>query len=378
MPRMTISNIRLWLRGTRPKTLPASIAPVVVGAAAAWSVLSRYDGWGLRCIAADEGVWMDMESGYGPCATPWYAIGGALPRFLGVTLLCAGVALFLQIAVNFANDYSDGIRGTDAHRAGDESGTGKPQRLVASGRVKPKAVLAAAGAFALLACVCGLAVAVISHQYWFIAVGVACLLAGWFYTGGRHPYGYAGLGELFVFVFFGLVATLGTQYAICQSLDGLGIPNAAVIDFAAPGDGSEWSWVWFGQGQFGISGTGIHAAVCVGLNAVMLLMVNNMRDIDDDRLHGKRTLAVRLGERGSRAALAVCCAVDWMASILVMMMTWLPWGLVPWLAFAVTTVAMLRAVARRDFGRALGAAGMQTLVFAVVVALNVVAAGDGW
>ncbi|MBW3087661.1 1,4-dihydroxy-2-naphthoate octaprenyltransferase [Bifidobacterium sp. 82T24] len=363
---------RLWLHGIRPRTLPASIAPVVVGAAAAWGVLTRSGGWGLRCIAADDGTWMDMESGYGPCATPWYALDGAFPRFLGMTLLCAGVALFLQIAVNFANDYSDGIRGTDAHRAGPESGTGKPQRLVASGLVKPRAVLAAAGASALLACICGLAVAIISHQYWLIAVGAVCVLAGWGYTGGRHPYGYAGFGELFVFIFFGLVATLGTEYAICQSLDGFGIPNVSVIDFSTPGDGSEWSRAWFAQGQFGIDATGILAAICVGLNAVMLLMVNNMRDIDDDRLHGKRTVAVRLGERGSRAALAVCCAVDWMAALLVMMMSWLPWGLATWVAFAAVTVAMLRAVSRRDFGRALGLAGLQTLVFAVAAAVGVV------
>ncbi|KFI97980.1 1,4-dihydroxy-2-naphthoate prenyltransferase, partial [Bifidobacterium stellenboschense] len=124
------ASLRLWLSGIRPKTLPASIAPVLVGAACAWRLL---DAPAARsCIAIDDRVWADLEMAKGPCFAPWYAYDGALARFVAMTLLCVGVALFLQIAVNFANDYSDGVRGTDASRGGSEAATGKPRRLVAS------------------------------------------------------------------------------------------------------------------------------------------------------------------------------------------------------------------------------------------------------
>ena len=165
------------------------------------------------------------------------------------------VAVALQVGVNYANDYSDGVRGTDANRVG-------PARLVGSGAAAPALVRRAAfGAFAVAA-VAGLALAVVV-ALWLVAVGLACMVAAWYYTGGRRPYGYAGFGEVFVFVFFGLVATAGTAYVQAEEL----------------------TWL------------AVAAAVPVGLMASALLMANNLRDIDQDRASGKRTLAVRLGER---------------------------------------------------------------------------------
>lgn len=356
----------LWIQGLRPKTLPASIAPVIAGTAAAWSVFTRSDGWGTRGRIIT-----------GSYATPWYTIDGALPRFLGMALLCMGVALFLQIAVNFANDYSDGVRGTDAHRGASETRTGKPQRLTASGLIAPKRVLAAAGISALLACLCGLGVVIVSRQYWLILVGVLCLIAGWFYTGGKHPYGYAGFGELFVFVFFGLVATLGTEFAICQSFDGFGDPDVMIFDFTQP-----WESVGipggFWQGRYGIDAVGMMASVCAGLSAVMILMVNNLRDIDDDRIHGKRTLAVRLGRRNARTVLVACAVVNWLIATVLMLIVGFGGGLVVWAGVAVIMQTMLiQAVSRRDFRTALDIAGRQCLVFSVIFVVGVLAAGDG-
>jgi 1,4-dihydroxy-2-naphthoate octaprenyltransferase len=165
------------------------------------------------------------------------------------------VALALQVGVNYANDYSDGIRGTDANRVG-------PARLVGGGSVAPASVRRAAfGAFGVAA-VAGLALA-LAVALWLVAVGLACMVAGWYYTGGRRPYGYAGFGEVFVFVFFGLVATAGTAFVQSEELTAL-----AVV-----------------------------AAVPVGLMASALLVANNLRDIPQDQAAGKLTLAVRLGER---------------------------------------------------------------------------------
>ena len=407
---------KLWLAGTRPRTLPASIAPVIVGAASAWGVFTHRGGWGLHCIDTTS----EAPTALGqPCDVWWYTIDGAIPRFLGMTFLCIGVALFLQIAVNFANDYSDGIRGVDEGRSVPESHTAnghqtgssfparsaavsataqlsptqptpaqpvtkvtkatkvtKPQRLVASG-VPPKQVLAAAGIAAALACTCGLAVSIISGQYWLIALGALCLLAGWFYTGGHHPYGYAGFGEVSVFVFFGLVATLGTEFVICQSFDGFGIPNVTRFDFAQPfADG--WNgWTWFWQGQFGIDLTGLVAAVCCGLNAVLLLMVNNVRDITEDKQHGKRTLAVRLGERGARIALVVCLALDVLLVAILVTVLWFPWGMILLLSSLAVPVRIVRSIARHDFRWALADAGYWNLFFPILFVICMGASGIG-
>jgi 1,4-dihydroxy-2-naphthoate octaprenyltransferase len=213
---------RAWLAGARPRTLPAAVVPVLVGTACAVGV-------------ADEVV-------------PWRALAAGV------------VALMLQVGTNYANDYSDGIRGTDA--PGARVG---PVRLVGWGIKRPRAVKKAALLSFLVAGVAGLALAAAVGPE-LVAVGAAALAAGWFYTGGSHPYGYYGLGEVFVFVFFGLVATVGSTYVHTESITALSVV----------------------------------AAVPVGLLATALLVVNNLRDIPGDTDAGKRTLAVRLGDRRTR------------------------------------------------------------------------------
>jgi 1,4-dihydroxy-2-naphthoate octaprenyltransferase len=175
-------------------------------------------------------------------------------------LLALVVALALQIGVNFANDYSDGVRGSDAKRVG-------PVRLVAAGLATPRHVLAAAFGCFLVAGAAGLALAAVT-AWWLVAVGAACVAAAWFYTGGPRPYGYHGLGEVFVFTFFGVVAVAGTAYV---QMD-------------------RFSWL------------GLAASVPAGLLACALLIVNNLRDIQGDTVAAKRTLAVRLGDARSRTA----------------------------------------------------------------------------
>jgi len=219
-----VTSANKWWLGARPRTLPAAVVPVVIGVA----------------VAYDESMSF--------VAAEW------LPR----ALLALVVSLALQVGVNYANDYSDGVRGTDDDRAG-------PMRLVASRQATPRAVKAAAFAAFGVACVAGLVLAALT-TWWLVALGVVCVVAAWTYTGGPRPYGYAGLGEVFVFVFFGLIATAGTTYVIVESVSVLAV----------------------------LSG------VLAGLLAVALLMVNNIRDIDGDSRSGKRTLAVRLGSARSK------------------------------------------------------------------------------
>jgi 1,4-dihydroxy-2-naphthoate octaprenyltransferase len=214
-------SINLWIQGARPKTLPAAIAPVVVGAACAQLESSTQNNW-LNAVFA------------------------------------LAVSLALQVAVNYANDYSDGIRGTDKNRVG-------PLRLVGSGAKKPADVKTATFLAFGVAAVFGFVLAA-TTTWWLLLVGVFCFLAGWFYTGGNHPYGYLGFGEVFVFIFFGVVATMGTTFVINEQL--------TLVSFLA--------------------------SVVVGCLACALLAVNNLRDIAGDQISNKKTLAVRIGESGAR------------------------------------------------------------------------------
>lgn len=337
-------NTRLWLAGTRLRTLPASIAPVMVGAACAWNHIQTLNICVLIYPVPAE------------CVANRALLGELTGRFWPVAILCAIVALCLQIAVNFANDYSDGIRGTDDGRSVPESSapqstsssstephrqsTVKPQRLVASG-VPPKQVLAAAGIAAGIACVAGLIAILIAHAWWLFAVGVLSLLAGWFYTGGNHPYGYAGFGELGVFLFFGLAAVLGTEYALSGTIDLMGVL----------------------------------AAVCCGLNAMLLLMVNNLRDINEDERHGKRTLAVRLGERSARIALTVCVVAELLLSLAIVAVLWWPWGVILAISGIAVPLRILRSIERHDYRWALADAGYQTLFFAALIVVSTIASG---
>ena len=238
--------------------------------------------------------------------------------------------------MNYANDYSDGIRGVDEGRGGSEKKTKKPMRLTASGLVPAKHVLVAAVVSALLACVCGLVAVVLSQAWWLLLVGVLCLLAGWFYTGGKHPYGYAGFGELSVFLFFGLAAVLGTQYALSGS----------------------------------VSVLGVLCAVVAGLLSCQILMVNNLRDINEDRRHGKRTLAVRMGERGARVMLGICCVVAWAIGVWVVMLLWTPWGGILMLSGIGVPWRMVTSTGRKEFRKALSDACFQPPFFAVILLIS--------
>lgn len=201
------------------------------------------------------------------------AVAFTLDRFDPVlALLALVVSLFLQIGVNYANDYSDGIRGTDDDRVG-------PQRITAAGLARPDAVKRAAFITFGIAMAAGLVIVVITSQWWLLGIGALAVLAAWFYTGGKSPYGYAGLGEAAVFVFFGLVATVGTNFIQTLLID----PLAVLVGIA------------------------------FGFYATAVLLVNNIRDIDTDTKAGKKTLAVRLGRKASKT--------------LFMLLIWLPVGL---------------------------------------------------
>lgn len=298
-----------WIHGARPKTLPLAVAPVITGAAVASVSGAPYD-----------------------------------TRFLAVMLLCMGVALFLQIAANFANDYSDGIRGTDEHRdaagaaghaADEQAAVRAPARLVASG-VNPRRVLFAAGTNAVAACACGLAVCALTGYWWFIVVGVASLLAAWCYVGGSHPYGYHYLGEVFVFVFFGLVAACGTMFAL--------------------------------SGR--ITAGGVGAGTANGLVAVAVLCVNNLRDIESDREHGKHTWMTAFGRTWGTvfadallvvaSILAIALVAGWFVSI--------PVIIAVCVFMCVVQIAACDAISRVDYRRALPLCTLGSLSVSLVFA----------
>jgi len=276
-----------WLEGARPRTLPAAVAPVAVGA-------------GL-------GAWADA--------------------FDGVRVLLAlVVSIALQVGVNYANDYSDGVKGTDAARVG-------PVRLVGQGlapaaRVRRAALLAFA-----VAAVAGLVLVAATGQWWLLAIGAASIAAAWLYTGGPRPYGYAGLGEVFVFVFFGLVPVVGTAYV--QTLT--------------------------------ITAPDIVASVGVGLLACAILITNNLRDIAGDTVVGKITLAVRLGDPRTRTLYAVVVGIAVLVPVAVAILT------SPWVAGACLTgmlaVRPVRAVIGGASGPALVPALKQTGLLLLVYGL---------
>ncbi len=283
-----------WIIGARPRTLPTAVVPVSVGATAA----------------------------VGVAEVIWWRVGLALV-----------VSLALQVGVNYANDYSDGVRGVDDVRVG-------PVRLVGSGLASPAAVKRAALAAFGVACVAGLAIA-LDTSPWLIAVGALAIAAGWFYTGGTKPYGYLGLGELFVFVFFGLVATVGTTFA-------------AIAEFTA---------------------LSVVMGCAVGSLACALLVVNNLRDIPTDRDVGKKTLAVRLGDRRTRWLYVVLIAGAFACTALAA-----TWRAPVLLAFVVIplAVAPVRAVlggaSERELIGVLGATGRLQLAFGAVASLGLLLA----
>jgi 1,4-dihydroxy-2-naphthoate octaprenyltransferase len=285
-----VADARQWLAGTRPRTLPAAVVPVLIGSGVA--------------LGYDRFSW-------------WRA------------LLALVVALALQIGVNFANDYSDGVRGSDAKRVG-------PVRLVAAGLATPRHVLAAAFGCFLVAGAAGLALAAVT-AWWLVAVGVACVAAAWFYTGGPRPYGYHGLGEVFVFTFFGVVAVAGTAYV---QMD-------------------RFSWL------------GLAASVPAGLLACALLIVNNLRDIQGDTVAAKRTLAVRLGDARSRTAYLLTLVLAFCGAALIAIDR--PLTLITAITLPLAWIP-LRSVRAGASGpaliRALGQTGRLQLAFGVAFAIG--------
>jgi 1,4-dihydroxy-2-naphthoate polyprenyltransferase len=256
-----MATVAQWIEGARIRTFPNAIAPVLAGSGAAAGIDS-FD-----------------------------------PVIAALALL---VSLLLIIGVNFANDYSDGIRGTDDDRVG-------PFRLVGSRSVRPEAVRAAAFGCFGAAALAGIGVVVLSGHWWMLAIGALCIAGAWFYTGGSKPYGYAGLGELAVFVFFGLIAVLGTMYAQADT----------------------------------VSGFGIGAAVGVGALSTGVLVANNLRDIPSDRVTGKKTLAVMLGDRDTRTLYIALVLVPFLITIMIGLRS--SWALLGFLALPLLLVP-LRAV----------------------------------
>ena len=285
-----MAEAREWLAGTRPRTLPAAVVPVLIGSGVALGY-HRFSAWRA--------------------------------------LLALVVALALQVGVNYANDYSDGVRGSDERRVG-------PVRLVAAGLAPPRQVLFAAFAGFFVAGVAGLVLAAMT-SWWLLAVGAACIAAAWFYTGGPKPYGYNGLGEVFVFLCFGVVAVAGTAYVQMK----------------------EFSWL------------GLAASVPAGLLACALLMVNNLRDIRTDTLAGKRTLAVMLGDARSRMAYVLTLLVPFGVAALLAFFRPLTLIIALVLPLARPPVRAVRAGASGPaLIKALGQTGRLQLAFGIVFAIG--------
>ncbi len=257
-----MATLAQWVGGARPRTLAAAVAPVLVGAGAA-------------SLVAEVSV--------------------------ALMLLALVFSVLLQVGVNYANDYSDGIRGTDEQRVG-------PVRLVGQRLADPAQVKAAAWACFGVGAALGLVVVIVSRSWVLIPIGLSAIAAAWFYTGGRRPYGYRGLGEVAVFVYFGLAATLGTHFALAHSL----------------------TWV------------GLAGATGVGLLASAILVANNLRDIPTDTVSGKVTLAVRLGDARTRALFVAMLAAAAVAVIAIAVRHPLCWGVLAAYLLAIAPVRLVR------------------------------------
>jgi len=285
-------GFKKWVLGARPRTLPAAIVPVLVGTACA--------------SGSVQPTW-------------WRA------------LLALVVSLSLQIGVNYANDYSDGVRGTDSVRVG-------PLRLVGSGAASATAVKRAALLMLFIAAIAGLALAVLT-TLWLLVIGAAALVATWTYTGGPKPYGYMGLGELFVFIFFGVVATVGSQFAVSET----------------------------------VTATGWLASIAVGCFACALLVINNLRDIPGDTVASKKTLAVKMGDVATRKffafliVLAACAIAGTAATAGIFSLA----GLVGVVATRPAMEAVARGAKGRELILVLGNVGRAQMIFGVTFAAGI-------
>lgn len=286
-----MATAREWIAGARPRTLPAAAAPVIVGSGAA----AQIDAFSF------------------------------VPA-----LLCLLLALALQIGVNYANDYSDGVKGTDVDRVG-------PIRLTAARLASPSAVKRAAFGSLGIGAVIGLILIVMSGHWWLILVGVLCLFAAWFYTGGKKPYGYSGLGEVGVFVFFGLVATMGTTY---MQADRITWPS-------------------------------LFGAIAIGLIACAILMANNIRDIPTDVIAGKRTVAVRVGDRRARY---LYLAMIWVPFLLAIVCAFYnPWALIALLMFVpavLLSIPILAGAKAKMLVPVLAGTGFYELFFGILLGIG--------
>ena len=287
-----MASLGLWVKGARLRTLPLALAPVVLGTGSA-------------------------------------VLAGAFD--LGLALLASVVALSLQIGVNYANDYSDGVRGTDDVRVG-------PARLTGSGAVEAHLVKRAAFMYFGVALLAGALIILLSGLWWFVAIGAFAVVAAWLYTGGPKPYGYAGLGEVVVFVFFGLVATTGT---------------AAIMIGEIPLE----AWL-----------TGSAA----GFFAAAVLLVNNIRDIEQDKVAGKRTLAVRMGQKPATWLLIVLLLMPYaILAALSLMFFFAPVVFITSVLTGVIIVIVVAAKTPRELVTALGLMTMNALLYAVGLALAI-------
>ncbi|TWP34693.1 1,4-dihydroxy-2-naphthoate polyprenyltransferase [Leekyejoonella antrihumi] len=286
-----MATLNQWIAGARPRTLPIAIAPVAVGTGSAYTFERANTGYALLALV---------------------------------------VALLLQVGVNFANDYSDGVRGTDDNRVG-------PVRLVGQGLATAVNVKLAAMACFVFAAVCGIALIGLAGTPLLLLAGVAAIWAAWHYTGGKHPYGYLGLGEVFVFVFFGLFATLGTTYT-----------QAGQIDLAT-----------------------VAGAVGVGALACAILVANNLRDIPGDIESGKRTLAVRLGDRGTRILYVALVLVSLVMVLLAATVhTWAALGIVGLLLLARPLKVVVGGNRGRDLIPALSDTGLAILAYGLTFGIG--------